>query len=151
MNIAPASPDHPDIVALLKLHLAAMHDHTPPEFAFALNGNELSAPEITFLAAWDGDALMGIGALKQFSATEGEVKSMRTHPDHLRRGVAAARLRRILSEARALGLERLYLETGTSHHYDAAIALYHHHGFTPCPPFADYKPSPHNQFMVLEL
>lgn len=151
MRIEQTSPDHSQIIELLELHLAAMHTHTPPEFAFALDLTELMVPEITFLAAWDDGSLMGIGALKQLSKTTAEVKSMRTHPDYLRRGVGAALLERIISEGRRLELEALFLETGTSHHYDAAIALYKRFGFTSSPPFADYKASPHNQFLKLAL
>lgn len=151
MKIAVASPNHPQIQSLLKTHLAAMHTHTPPEFAFALDGNELASPEIKLFAAWDGEQLMGMGALKALSDTDGEVKSMRTHPDFLRRGVGTALMEKIISAARDAGLAALFLETGTSEHYDAATALYERFGFTYRPPFGDYKASPHNQFMELRL
>ena len=151
MNIALASPHHPQIQDLLKIHLAAMHTHTPPEFAFALDGNELDSPQIKLFAAWDRERLMGMGALKALSDTDGEVKSMRTHPDFLRREVGAALMEKIITAAREAGLTALFLETGTSEHYDAATALYERFGFTYRPPFADYEASQHNQFMELRL
>jgi GNAT superfamily N-acetyltransferase len=87
--------------ALLRLHLSGMAHTSPPGHSFALDLTGLRAPGVTVWSVWDGDAICGIGALKQHDAAMGEVKSMRTHPDHLRRGVAALLLEHILSTARA--------------------------------------------------
>ena len=76
---------------------------------------------------------------------------MRTHPDHLRRGVAAALLERIIQEARARGLRRLSLETGSGPAFEPALALYRKRGFVDGEPFADYKRSAFNQFLHLRL
>jgi putative acetyltransferase len=137
--------------ALVALHLAGARSLTPPEYSFALDLSELQVPEITFWSVWDGPALAGIGALKMLGDDMGEVKSMRTDPDHLRKGVAAALLNHIIAEARLRGLRRLSLETGTGHGFAAAVALYRKHGFLDGGPFADYSPSPYNQFLHLDL
>ena len=76
---------------------------------------------------------------------------MRTHPDFLRRGVAAALLERIIAEARRLGLVRLSLETGSGPAFEPALAFYRKRGFANGPAFADYVPSAFNQFLHLEL
>jgi len=55
---------------------------------FALDLSGLRSPEITVWTVRDDGALAGIGALKALGDGTGELKSMRTHPDHLRRGVA---------------------------------------------------------------
>ena len=90
---------------LLRLHLAGMHANSPPGHVFALDLSGLKAPGVTVWSARDdGGAVLGIGALKVLDADAGEVKSMRTHPDHLRRGVGAALLERIISEAADRGL-----------------------------------------------
>ena len=68
--------------ALLALHLAGMHANSPPGSVFALDLSGLQAPEITVWSVWDGNALLGIGALKVLDGTTGEIKSMRTHPAH---------------------------------------------------------------------
>ena len=47
------------------------------------------AIDITLVTAWDGEALMGCGALKEVEATHGEVKSMRTDAAFQGRGVGA--------------------------------------------------------------
>jgi putative acetyltransferase len=136
---------------LLALHLAGMHAASPPEFAFALDLSGLKAPGMTVWSVWDGGALAGIGALKMLGDASGEVKSMRTAPEYLRRGVAAALLEHIVTEARRRGLSRLSLETGTGPDFEPALALYHKRGFEDGEPFADYRPSPFNQFLHLSL
>ena len=73
---------HPQVSALLQLHLEAMHENSPPGSVHALIPVALEATDITFVTTWDGEALMGCGALKEVRQ-RGEVKSMRsTHPSH---------------------------------------------------------------------
>src|SRR6202012_3950308 len=114
---------------LLRLHLAGMHANTPAGHVFALDLSGLQAPGVTVWSAWKGDAVCGIGALKRLDAGSGEVKSMRTHPDHLRQGVGAAILEHIITEARARGVRRLSLETGQGPAFEPALALYRRRGF----------------------
>jgi len=136
---------------LLALHLAGMLAASPPEFSFALDLSGLKTPDITVWSAWDGEDLAGIGALKMLGDGTGEVKSMRTAPTHLRRGVAAALLEHIIAEARCRGLTRLSLETGSTAEFEPALALYRRRGFVDGAPFADYQPSAFNQFLHLAL
>jgi putative acetyltransferase len=137
--------------ALLALHLAGMHDNTPPEHVFALDLTGLTAPEVTVWSAWDGPALVGIGALKAHGDGTGEVKSMRTDPAHLRRGVGAALLEHIIGEARARGYRRLSLETGRGEAFEPALALYRKRGFVQGEAFAGYVRSDFSQFFHLNL
>jgi len=76
---------------------------------------------------------------------------MRTHPDFLRRGVAAALLEHIIEAARTRGMTRLSLETGSGSYFDPALTLYRRRGFVDGEEFADYKRSPFNQFLHLTL
>jgi putative acetyltransferase len=136
---------------LVALHLAGMNANTPKDHVFALDLSALTAPEITFWSAWDGEAVAGMGALKDLGDGAGEVKSMRTHPDHLRKGVAAALLEQIIGAAKSRGYSRLSLETGTGPPFDAALTLYRRRGFVDGEPFADYVRSPYNQMLHLAL
>lgn len=136
---------------LLAFHLSMMQAASPPEFSFALDLAKLKAPEITVWTAWEGPALAGVGALKMLDPRWGEVKSMRTAPAFLRRGVATALLERIVREARRKGIQRLSLETGSGPEFEAALALYRKRGFVDGEAFADYAPSPFNQFLHLRL
>ena len=76
---------------------------------------------------------------------------MRTHPDHLRRGVAAALLRHIIGQARQRGMTRLSLETGSGPAFDPALTLYRRNGFGNGEAFGDYRASAFNQFLHLNL
>jgi putative acetyltransferase len=136
---------------LLALHMQGMLADTPPEFAFVLDLSGLQRPEITVWTVWDGGEVAGIGALKDLGDGTGELKSMRTAPAHLRKGVAAALLDHLIAEGRARGYRRLSLETGRGPTFDAAVALYRSHGFQSGQPFADYEDSAFNQFMHLDL
>ena len=140
-----------EIIALLREHLAAMRCVSPPESVHALDVAELRQADITFWTAWDGETLAGCAALKELDCAHGEIKSMRTAEAFLRQGVAARMLGHIIDEARARGLERLSLETGSGAAFEPALALYRAHGFIDCEPFADYKSDPFSRFMTYTL
>jgi len=135
------------IKALLRLHLDAMHQHSPPESVHALDLEALRHPSITFWTAHAHGELLGCGALKRLNPDHGELKSMRTADAHLRKGVARALLRHIESAARAEGIRRLSLETGSTAPFAAALRLYASEGFVNCGPFADYTLDPFSVFM----
>lgn len=136
---------------LLTLHLAGMHASSPPGTVYALDLSGLRTPDVTVWSAWQGDRIAGIGALKMLGINHAEIKSMRTHPDFLRRSVATALLDHILATARDRGVGRLSLETGSGPAFEPALALYRRRGFTHGESFADYVASPFNQFLHLEL
>ncbi|WP_068089332.1 GNAT family N-acetyltransferase [Novosphingobium rosa] len=137
--------------ALLALHLAGMQANSPPEAVFALDLSGLQVPEVTVWSAWRGENIASIGALKMLGADHAEIKSMRTHPDFLRQGAGAAVLATIIAEARARGVKRLSLETGSGSSFDAALTLYRRHGFANGPAFGGYAASAFNQFLHLDL
>jgi putative acetyltransferase len=140
-----------DVQALLSLHLASMRDGSPPGHSFALDLSGLRAPSVTVWTVRCAGEVVGIGALKALGGGSGEIKSMRTHPEHLRRGVAAVLLDHIIAEARARGLVRLSLESGSGPTFEPALALYRTRGFVTGGPFGDYSASDFNQFHHLEL
>ena len=140
-----------EIRALLETHFAAMLASSPAESCHFLDFDGLNAPDVTFWSIWDGIALAGCGALKALSPGQGEIKSMRTHADHLRKGAGAAMLRHIISQARQRGYVRLSLETGSSDAFAPARALYEAYGFESCPPFGDYVEDPFSRFMTLAI
>ena len=152
MIIREGGLEDPQVVALLRLHLAGMHANSPPESVHALDLSGLKRADVTFLTAWDGDDLLGCGALKQIDAEHGEIKSMRTDPEHLGKGVGAHLLQRIMAASRERGYHRLSLETGSGDAFDAAHALYRKFGFSECEAFGDYpKDDPFSRFMTRVL
>jgi putative acetyltransferase len=128
-----------------------MHQTSPPGSVFALDFSGLRAAGVTVWSVWRGEALAGIGALKLLGDGCGEVKSMRTHPEHLRMGAASALLDHIIAEARRRGLRRLSLETGSGTAFEPALALYRNRGFVDGEVFSDYVRSEFNQFLHLAL
>lgn len=137
--------------ALIAEHLRGMQGNSPPGHVHALAIDGLRAPGVTFWTAWQDDSLCGCGALKELTATSGEVKSMRTRPEFLRQGVGQAVLSTVLAEARSRGYRHLYLETGTGKAFEPAHALYERNGFAWCGAFGDYEATDFNVFMVKEL
>lgn len=151
MRIVPGDFAHPQVIALLRLHLAGMHANSPPGHVFALDLSGLQRPDIEFVTAWEGETLLGCGALRELSPTHGEIKSMRTLPQHLRQGVAVALLRHLLAIAQARGYRRVSLETGSGEAFAPALALYRRFGFAGGEAFGDYTASAFNQFLHLDL
>lgn len=142
---------HHAVQTLVAYHISGMLEQSPPESSHALNVQKLRDPAVTLWSAWEGDQLAGIGALKMLDAKHGELKSMRTAEAFLRRGVANQFLQHILQVARARGISRLSLETGTQPGFAACHQLYRKHGFVDCEPFAAYQPDPNSRFMTLVL
>lgn len=136
---------------LIQLHLQGMFENTPAESVHALNLDGLRKPEITFWSAWEGDELLGCGALKELDETHGEIKSMRTVAAHLRKGVSRSILEHIIGVAQSRGYKRLSLETGATEDFLPARRLYEAAGFEYCEPFADYVLDPYSAYMTKAL
>jgi putative acetyltransferase len=136
---------------LLTRHLEGMHANSPPGHVFALDWSELQRSEISFYTLWEGDDLLGVGALKELEPRAGEIKSMRTADAHLRKGVAAMILTHIIAEARQRGYTRLSLETGSGPAFEPALKLYRKYGFIEGAAFGGYEKSNFNQFLHLDL
>ena len=139
------------IADLLQEHLENMREITPPESVHALDLEALRSPNITLWTAWEGDELLGCGALKELDAKTGEVKSMRTAKAYRRRGVASKMLEHIIQEAKRRAYDRLNLETGALAEFAPSRALYTRYGFEYRNPFAEYIEDPNSVFMMKKL
>jgi putative acetyltransferase len=143
--------DSSDVQLLLAFHFAQMRETSPPEACHVLPIDGLKHPAVTFWSAREGGELVGVGALKELTPDHGEVKSMRTAPSALGRGVGRALLHHILAEAKLRGYQRLSLETGSTEPFAAALRLYESEGFLSCGPFGDYQDTPFTRFFTREL
>lgn len=150
LEIRQDDPAAAHVADLLAHHLTELRS-VMASHAFALDATGLSAPGVTFWTAWRGNSLAGFAALKALGDRQGEVKSMRAAPAVRGTGVGRALLHHVIAAARSRGYATLYLETGTASLHAPAVALYRSAGFESCGAFADYAPSPHNQFMRLAL
>ncbi|MEK4362112.1 GNAT family N-acetyltransferase [Paenibacillus sp. FSL M8-0212] len=136
------------VKALIAEHLQGMAADSPPESIHALNLDGLKKPEITIWCAWEGDDLLGCGAIKELDPEHAELKSMRTASAHLRKGVARKILAHIMDVAVDRGYKRISLETGSMDSFIPARKLYEDFGFEYCEPFADYILDPNSTFMT---
>ena len=151
MQITIGDFGDPRVIELLRIHLTNARAETAPGSAHALDLAGLQSADISFWTIWDGDGLLGFGALKRLSPDHGEVKSMHTVQAMRRKGVGSAIIRHIIAAAREQGLSRLSLETGSWEYFRPARTLYARHGFVECGPFADYGLDPNSVFMSLDL
>src|SRR3954449_9992024 len=138
MEIVVDDLSGPEIAAFLQEHVDQMRAITPLESKHALDLDGLRQPEITFWTVWDGDTLVGCGAIKSLDPGHAELKSMRTEPTRKRAGIASLVLTHIISEATRMGFGRLSLETGSAEFFRPARSLYEKFGFRSCEPFGDY-------------
>ncbi len=150
-RIAEDPATGPEITALIRFHLVEMNGNSPPESVHALGLDALRAPDVTLWSLWEGSDLFGCGALKQLDPTHGEIKSMRTDPSHLRKGVASTLLAHIIAQSRLRGYTRLSLETGSGAPFAASQALYRRFGFVECGAFGNYTDTEFNRFMTLVI
>ncbi len=148
----------PRIADFLEEHLKDMRATSPPESVHVLDLCKLRGPSVHFWSAWlpaqsgalDG-TLIGTAAIKRLGADHAELKSMRTSAAFRGKGIAKQVLLHILEQARALGFQRLSLETGTQPFFAPAHHLYLAQGFEPCGPFGSYTLDPHSRYFTMAL
>jgi putative acetyltransferase len=143
--------DHPAVIELLTSHVTVMAETSPAESRHALDLNGLKQPSISFYSLWETERLAGVAALMKHEDALGEVKSMKTHPDFVRRGVARTLLSHLILDAKSQGLRVLKLETGSMDYFAPAHALYRSFGFLECEPFGSYRHDPNSLFFELDL
>ena len=137
-----------DVRALLERHLAFTRANSPPEAVHALGVTKLVDPAITFFSFRSDGELLGVGALKVLSDDHAELKSMHTAAAARGRGIGRAMVDHLVGVARARGVNRVSLETGSQPAFAPARSLYASAGFEPCGPFGDYVLSPNSVFMT---
>ncbi len=150
MDIRSTDLSEAEVIALLELHHGEMQQFSPPGTCHVLDLSGLKEPEIDVFAAWDGDRLLAIGALKQHDGFA-EIKSMRAHPDARGTGAGKAMLTHLIAHGRSLDVPTIKLETGSGPVFEDAVGLYRSFGFEPCAPFAGYVPGEFNKLYSLDI
>ncbi len=143
LKIRPERPDQPQVVALLgelDAYLAGLYE---PEANYILGIQELLAPQVCFMTAWQGDALLGCGAVRTMPgevATQGEsyveVKRMMVAPAARGQGVAGLLLAALEAAARERFITLALLETGELQ--AQAVRLYQRCGYVRRAAFGGY-------------
>ena len=143
--------DRDDVRALLAQHFTEMRAGSPPSACHVLPVDGLKVPEIRFFTLRENGVLLGCGALKRLGPGHGEIKSMRTAGNALGRGVGKAMLDHLVATARAEGMTRLSLETGSTEQFAAANRLYEKERFERSGPFGGYVDTPFTRFFTKEI
>lgn len=128
-----------DLIAALNAELSAMYPE-PGANHFKLDPEETAKGRGAFLVVYRGDVPVGCGAVRVLDVETGELKRMYVSPAERGRGLGRLLVAELEAEAKALGVQRLVLETGTRQH--AALGLYHAAGFRPIPLYGEYLLSP---------
>ena len=148
LTISRADFEDPQLAAFLQAHLDAMAPTAPPESQHALDFEELRQPGVRLWVAHADGCLVGTAALASLDEGHEELKSMRTDPDLRGSGIATRLLLHVIDDARARGIRRISLETGSMEFFVPARTLYRKHGFTECEPFGTYREDPNSTFMT---
>lgn len=128
------------LITELNAELSGMYPE-PGANHFGLTPEEVAEGRGAFLVIYRAGTPVGCGAVRMIDAETGELKRMYVAPAARGTGLGRRLVDALEAEARALGVRRLVLETGTRQH--AAIALYRATGFAPIPLYGEYLQSPH--------
>ena len=154
---AITSPAATALITALNTELAASYSE-PGATHFRLDPDEVAPGAGCFLVVRRGGVPIGCGAvralrdnasLRELGVGVGELKRMYVAPEARGQGIGHALVLRLEQEARALGLTRLVLETGTRQ--EAALALYRRLGFTDIAPYGEYVLSPATSVCLAKL
>jgi putative acetyltransferase len=135
IEIAPVDPLLPEVLEMIAALDALMRELYPIESAHLTDPAKLADAANRFYGARVDGRILGCGG---FLVTQGygEVKRIYVSPRARGLGLGRAVMGHLEQEARALGLERLKLETGI--HQPEALGLFEVCGYAVCERFGDY-------------
>ena len=137
-----------ELARLLQTHWEFCTTTTPIEHVYALDASKLFAPDITVFGARVLGELVGVGAMRKLDANHAELKAMHTLANSRGKGIGKAMVAHIENFAKAQGIKRLSLETGSNEPFKPARELYKSLGYEECEAFGDYVLSEHNTCMT---
>ncbi|MGH9579036.1 MAG: GNAT family N-acetyltransferase [Terriglobales bacterium] len=142
----PSEPRCLELLERLDAYLAALY---APEQNHILSVSQLLAPEVSFVAARDLDAVVGCGALVRRGREYAEIKRMFVDPGARGKRIGKRILQHLESLATDEGFTVLRLETGNRQ--PEALALYERAGYRRTGPFGEYGPNETSVFMQKTL
>ena len=141
--------DNSEVLELLNKHFIELISVSPEGSAHVLDIEGLNDQNIKFWSLWEGNLLMGCGALKFLNKEHGEFKSIRVEDRFRKKDNGIKILKHLIFEAKKLNIKRISVETGTGDFFTPARKLFNKCGFKLCKPFAHYKEDPNSCYMSM--
>tara|TARA_Y100000590_G_scaffold392196_1_gene469451 strand:+ start:47 stop:508 length:462 start_codon:yes stop_codon:yes gene_type:complete len=141
--------DNPEVLELLNKHFIELRSVSPEGSTHVLDIEGLKDQNIKFWSLWEGNLLMGCGALKFLNKEHGEFKSIRVEDRFRKKDNGIKILKHLIFEAKKLNIKRISVETGTGDFFTPARKLFNKCGFKLCKPFAHYKEDPNSCYMSM--
>tara|TARA_B100000787_G_C16082223_1_gene244991 strand:- start:87 stop:554 length:468 start_codon:yes stop_codon:yes gene_type:complete len=141
--------DNPEVHQLLIKHFIELRSVSPKGSTHVLDIAGLKDPSIKFWSLWEGNDLMGSGALKFLDKEHGEFKSIRVSDRFRSEGNGSKIINHLINEAKKLNIKRLSLETGAGNFFLSARKLFNNCGFEPCGPFSHYRNDINSVYMTM--
>ena len=143
--------DNSEVHELLTKHFIELRSASPEDSCHVLDIAGLKDTSIKFWSLWDGNNLMGSGALKFLDKEHGEFKSIRVSDKFRGKGNGSKVINHLINEAKKLNIKRLSLETGAGDFFLAARKLFLKCGFETCEPFSNYKDNINSVYMTMQI
>ena len=134
---------------LLIKHFIELRSVSPKGSAHVLDIAGLKVSSIKFWSLWEGDELLGIGAIKFLNKKHGEFKSIRVNDKFRAQGRGLEIINHLIDEARKLNIQQLSLETGAGNFFVKARKLFAKSGFKTCDPFSHYEKDVNSVYMSM--
>ena len=141
--------DNSEVLELLNKHFIELRSVSPEGSAHVLDIEGLNDQNIKFWSLWEGNLLMGCGALKFLNKEHGEFKSIRVEDRFRKKDNGIKILKHLIFEAKKLHIKRISVETGTGDFFTPARKLFNKCGFKLCKPFAHYKEDANSCYMSM--
>ena len=141
--------DNIEVHNLLDKHFIELRSVSPEGSAHVLDIAGLRVSSIKFWSFWEGDELMGVGAIKFLNKIHGEFKSIRVNDKYRNKGYGIEIVNHLINEARKLNIKELSLETGAGNFFQNARKLFAKCGFKTCEPFSHYEIDVNSLYMSM--
>ena len=119
-----------------ELNADIMATHAEGNHFWRLTEDDVAPGTGAFLVVRLDGAPIGCGAVRKLNGDEAELKRMFVRPEARKRKIGAAIVDALETEARALGVKRLLLETAL--YLESAVRMYERAGFTPIDNYGEY-------------
>lgn len=156
ISIRPERADHPQVIALLGAldrYLGGLYE---ADANHILSIEELLAPQVRFFAAWQGERIVGTGAVRRMAgepgtggAPYGEIKRMYVDPALRGQRLGSRLMAALEGQMRDQRLSLALLETGEDQL--EAVRLYERCGYERRSPFGGYPDNGLSLFMQKSL